>query len=615
MPSSETMTEATRAPVKPRILSSATGSVLPLEDEVQWALDRRGPALFVLAGGPGSGKSTALGHLAAIFTSTSRLRLVDDGDPLLKVEFRGDDVIVYVGPPLPIGLTDRTLVLAQWQRDELIEYLLAQHPQITGAVIARISNADIQEFQGNPEIWRVILDELAVDAKLLDPSAALVHYLRARIPSDELWERLGSECLEEDRNSLVRFEGSLRLLVHAPVRRVMAAEHLAARLKDSGGECQLPALMPRALVDAVARRIGDNETAHSQLQVAMHSKPQQPMAASLLYALDSSWKPEQPRRINLKGAYLDGVSWRGVWLQKANLRDANLGEVDLRDAMLDEADASHADFSRARLSGASLTEFYACGAHLSGADLSSARADKAVFDSAKLSNAKLDDASLHRGQFLSADLSGASLRRANLNRANLQLANLAGADFTGTDLTEADLRGQDLRNSCLDGSTRLIKAVLVEADLEGMQLDGVDLAGAQLNGALLTGTSMNAGDLTGCCLRSAGLADVDWENACLRGADLRWASFHLGSSRSGLVGSPIASEGSRTGFYTDDFGEQDFKPPEEIRKANLRNADLRGAIIDGVDFYLVDLRGAKYEPRQAEHFRRCGAILEDRCPQ
>jgi hypothetical protein len=42
---------------------------------------------------------------------------------------------------------------------------------------------------------------------------------------------------------------------------------------------------------------------------------------------------------------------------------------------------------------------------------------------------------------------------------------------------------------------------------------------------------------------------------------------------------------------------------------------LRGAIIDGVDFYLVDLRGAKYDHRQAEHFRRCGAILEDRCPQ
>jgi hypothetical protein len=62
----------------------------------------------------------------------------------------------------------------------------------------------------------------------------------------------------------------------------------------------------------------------------------------------------------------------------------------------------------------------------------------------------------------------------------------------------------------------------------------------------------------------------------------------------------------------DDYLEQDFKSPEEIRKANLRGADLRGAEVEKADFYLVDLRGARYSPRQAEHFRRCGAILVDR---
>ena len=86
----------------------------------------------------------------------------------------------------------------------------------------------------------------------------------------------------------------------------------------------------------------------------------------------------------------------------------------------------------------------------------------------------------------------------------------------------------------------------------------------------------------------------------------------MGTTRSGLVGSPIACEGSRTGFYTDDYDEQDFKSPEEIRKANLRGADLRGATIDGVDFYLVDLRGAQFDADQAAHLRRCGAILESR---
>ena len=105
---------------------------------------------------------------------------------------------------------------------------------------------------------------------------------------------------------------------------------------------------------------------------------------------------------------------------------------------------------------------------------------------------------------------------------------------------------------------------------------------------------------------------MNWEGAKLRNADLRGATFHMGTTRSGLVGSPIASEGSRTGFYTDDYEDRYFKAPEEIRKANLRGADLRGARLENVDFYLVDVRDALYGPEQEEHLRRCGAILEAR---
>ena len=83
------------------------------------------------------------------------------------------------------------------------------------------------------------------------------------------------------------------------------------------------------------------------------------------------------------------------------------------------------------------------------------------------------------------------------------------------------------------------------------------------------------------------MADIDWEGADLRGANLRNCTFHLGSSRSGLVNSPIACEGSRTGFYGDEFDEQTYRSPEEIRKANLCGADLREADVGGTDFYLV----------------------------
>src|SRR5262249_48801782 len=140
---------------------------------------------------------------------------------------------------------------------------------------------------------------------------------------------------------------------------------------------------------------------------------------------------------------------------------------------------------------------------------------------------------------------------------------------------------------------------------------GANFRGADLTGALLTGSHMPGANFTLACLNNAGLADIDWENADLRGADLRGASFHMGSSRSGLVFSPIACEGSKTGFYTDEFEEQHYKAPEEIRKANLCGADLRGARLDETDFYLVDLRGARIDSVWVDHLRRCGAILQD----
>jgi uncharacterized protein YjbI with pentapeptide repeats len=137
------------------------------------------------------------------------------------------------------------------------------------------------------------------------------------------------------------------------------------------------------------------------------------------------------------------------------------------------------------------------------------------------------------------------------------------------------------------------------------------LRGANLRNAHLTGSVFPSGDLREADLRSAGLAEIDWEEADLRGADISGASFHMGSSRSGLVFSPYASEGSKTGFYTDDLEDLSFKRPEEVRKANLRGADMRGVKEAGEDFYLVDLRAAKLDAALREQARETGAILQE----
>ena len=68
---------------------------------------------------------------------------------------------------------------------------------------------------------------------------------------------------------------------------------------------------------------------------------------------------------------------------------------------------------------------------------------------------------------------------------------------------------------------------------------------------------------------------------------------------------------SRTGFYTDDYYDQHYQTPEAIRKADLREADFRGARGLGTDLYLVDSRGEKYDIEQREHFMNCRAIMEE----
>ena len=107
------------------------------------------------------------------------------------------------------------------------------------------------------------------------------------------------------------------------------------------------------------------------------------------------------------------------------------------------------------------------------------------------------------------------------------------------------------------------------------------------------------------------MAEIRWEYCDLREADLRGCTFHMGSTRSGIVNSPYPSHGTRTGFYTDDYNDQHFQAPELIRKACLYGCDLRGANIHGVDFYLVDLRAAKFDDSQREQLISTGAILDD----
>lgn len=611
--------------VRPRCYDPDTGDVVLLEDEIGDFLRTHPRGTIEILGDQGAGKSTALEYLACL-SLPAYVRLMDDAPPEHIAALATENVLIYTTRRIDHSAqVDLCLRLAPWGDDELIEYLLAVHPAECGSVMQRLLAADDRcEIAGLPELCTLVLEQMASHCEIPGAKSALRRVLDAHRYDPRLRELAGAyawtlqlkaeRSAEREARRFAAGGGSdfLRRALHWElVQRMLAAEHLFNALAEGRPKEFLLCTWPRELVEETALLIRDQKTVIERLLRLADEHPQryQATAASLLHACGHAWRPAVRRRARLTSAYLDGIAWSGVNLTEAHLNGTQLSLADLKDARLDEANAAAVRLRGASLRGASLAAIHAPGADLSHADLSQINARKANLFGAKLIKARFERASLIDVDLGRADLTSAGFQGADLLRACLVDATIDEADFSGARLDGANLSDLPLHKACWDGA-RFVGAKLRGVNLEDADLPDANFERATLVGAYLTGSRLPRANFRSADLRKTGLADIHWEQADLRDADLRYCTFHMGSTRSGLLFTPYASEGSRMGFYTDDYEEQFFKRPEEIRKANLRGADLRGARIKDVDFYLVDLRNALYTSDQADHFRRCRAILE-----
>jgi uncharacterized protein YjbI with pentapeptide repeats len=626
------MIEPRRAWVRPHGLSPITGQPLLLEDLVGEMVRAQRRPIRIL-GGPGSGKTTALRHLAAMLGNSDSVQISPDIMFLDEPETKEEIVLQAEHKPVVFATHNApsknddwpTLRIAPWEEDDWIEYCLACHPAECVGILARLRAAgDTADLEGIPELWSLTLDFLAENPA----SIPIVEALRAAFlekVGDPLLARAAAECglahvLQDSKRiqslakKLVRSD-LLLLLRHIPMQHLLAVDAIAGDLLAAADCNYLETMLPRSVVQQLAEKIRHLPKAQARLKVFTKkvAPDRRAMAVSVFQQLDRKWLNRLPAKelksaLCLPKAYLDHANWPRIQLAGATFSMADLSFANLEGTCLADAIVWHAILHEVVLIHADLSRLAADAADFSRANLTGAKAVGGKFLGALFQQAILDEASFHRADLQEADFSAASLIKASFTETLLQDAILTDADCTGANFSRAKFHEADFRESRIDGAC-FHDADLARCNFEDLSVVGADFSEADLVGTFFTSSTMPKANFAGADLRETGLAEIEWEGANLRDADLRGASFHLGSSRSGLVGSPIAREGSMTGFYTDDFTEQGFKAPEEIRKANLRGADLRGANIEGVDFYLVDLRDAIYDSEQAAHLRACGAIL------
>ncbi|MHC4817998.1 MAG: pentapeptide repeat-containing protein, partial [Planctomycetota bacterium] len=454
-----------RAIVVPRVRSPECGYAFALEETIEPHLGSCG--IIAVHGPYGSGKTTALRHLAAVLQG--RLVVFDDETPREEIEAAAMDRLTVYGRTQPHRLDHlETFLLAPWGLDEVLEYLMAVHPQRCGAVMAKLP----QDHPETPELWTALLDEMA--NATLDAREALAQVAYRVEVGERLWRYPVVRSLRDARN----------------VARAVLAEK--------------PTILPgpdRSMIAEAARLLERTERARDALCALWQGEVElnQPGAASLLLALDPDWKPDTAAGAHLNGALLAGAHWRGVDLTDAELAGADLSRADLESACLSDVEARGALLGRAILRKTHLDRADLCAADLHGADLTGA--------------------SLPKCYLLRADLTEARLVRADLASAVLTGARIRGADFSRANLSGARLRRLDLRRSTWTGA-RFEGAHLEQCHLEGMRLPGAIFSHAHLDDTHLTATDMPGAHFAGADLRGAKLAEISWERADLRDADL-----------------------------------------------------------------------------------------------
>lgn len=621
-----------RAAVRPRVCRTDGNTPLLLEEEIASLLEGNEPADVVLTGRPGSGRRSAFAHLAHVFAGDARLQLGGELEEpmragvMVRVRTTSATRHRYRNPVEAADLEANEasqdtetvrLKLQPWSDDDVLEYLLSRHADDVARVLPIWQQDTTHDLHRWPATCTAVLDQLAERPELLDMRSALALVMALEI-GDHYVEAVTfaiTTALVDCKVNTPQSDRSPRALKHLwhllgskTVLGTLAAQWVLEVAQQQAGRSRI---LPwsSATRDAIEHALRSQTDLASTLdRIARRPRVRQKgFLFGALSLLRPGYRPARALRGDLRWAWLHGVDLSNQHI-KARLEGANLGSTNLSGCTFERTPLAHSNLVNARANNAQFVDMLAWELTATGLEAPGSAWFDAHLQDSNLCNAVLDRASLENAQLNCCNLSRASLRRANLSKAVILRSVLDAADLTDADCSSARFHHADLRAAILEG-TNFIRAHLHSCNFEGTELPRLRAASARFTRCDLTASHWPNADLRNASFAECGLAHVDWQGSDLRGADLRRATFHLGNSRSGLVDSLTAGQGSRTGYYTDESLEERFQTPEDVRKANLRDCDLRGAIVEATDFYLVDVRGAKMTLEQRVWMQRCRAIM------
>ena len=116
------MVDPERAPVAPHVIAPDGGDAVPL-DETFWSLCEATRGAVEIRGGTGSGKTTALRHLAASMPAERNVALLDEPEPTRAETGSRTQLVIYTATSAFVGFPVERYRLAPWTSDDLIAYL------------------------------------------------------------------------------------------------------------------------------------------------------------------------------------------------------------------------------------------------------------------------------------------------------------------------------------------------------------------------------------------------------------------------------------------------------------------------------------------------------------